>query len=79
MSVFAMLSRLVIATLWSPTEKGLTSWFLLVMFIYVFVTVPCGILGQLSYLIESIPDLCRLSYMKGKYFCMDIVYTFLLL
>ena len=28
----------------------------------VFVTFPCGILGQVWYLIVSIPDLCRLSY-----------------
>ena len=31
--VFRMLSRLLIATLWSPAGKGLTSWLLLVMFI----------------------------------------------
>ena len=30
----------------------------------VFVTFPCGILGQVWYLIVSIPDLCRLSYFK---------------
>ena len=28
----------------------------------VFVTVPCGILGQIWYWNVSIPDLCRLSY-----------------
>ena len=27
-----------------------------------FVTFPCGILGQVWYLIVMIPDLCRLSY-----------------
>ena len=27
-----------------------------------FVTFPCGILGQVWYLIEAIPDLCPLSY-----------------
>ena len=27
-----------------------------------FVTFPCGILGQVWYLIVSIPDFCRLSY-----------------
>ena len=31
--VFLMLLRLFIAALWSPAEKVLTSWFLLVMFI----------------------------------------------
>ena len=28
----------------------------------VFVTFPCGILGQVWYLIVSFPDLCHLSY-----------------
>ena len=34
----------------------------LVMFTCVFVTFPCDILGQVWYLIVSIPDLCHLSY-----------------
>ena len=37
--VFLMLSRLFFATLWSPAGKGLTSWLLLVMFMY-FCYVP---------------------------------------
>ena len=61
--VFVMLSRLFIAALWSPAGKGLISWLLYVMFNYVCVTFPCGILGQVWYLIVSIPDLCRLSYL----------------
>ena len=60
--VFVMLSRLFIAALWSPAGKGLTSWLFFVSFNYVFVTFPCGILGQVWYLIVSIPDLCRLSF-----------------
>ena len=28
----------------------------------IFVTFPCGILGQVRFLIVSFPDLCRLSY-----------------
>ena len=60
--VFFMLSCLFIAALWSPAGKGLTSWLLLVMFSCVFVTFPCGILGQQWYLIVLIPDLCSLSY-----------------
>ena len=64
--VFVMLSRLFIAALWSPAGKGLTSWLLLVMFNRVFVTFPCGILGQAWYLIVSIPDFCRLSYFYNK-------------
>ena len=34
----------------------------LVMFTCVFVTFPCDIVGQVWYLIVSIPDLCHLSY-----------------
>ena len=34
------------------------------MFICVFVTFPCGILGQVWYLIVSFPDLCRLLIFK---------------
>ena len=37
--------------LWSPAGKGLTSWLLFVMFNCVFMTFPCGILGQVWYLI----------------------------
>ena len=51
-----MLSRLFIAALWSPAGKGLTPWLLFVMFYCVFVTIPCGILGQVWYLIVSIPE-----------------------
>ena len=58
--VFVMLSLLFIAALWSPDGKELTSSLLFVMF---FVTFLCGILGQVWYLIVSIPDLCRLSYL----------------
>ena len=28
----------------------------------IFLNFPCGILGQVWYLIVSFPDLCRLSY-----------------
>ena len=38
--VFVMLSLLFIAALWSPAEKGLTSWLLFVMFNCTFVTFP---------------------------------------
>ena len=48
--------------LWSPTGKGLTSWLSFVISKCVFVTFPCGIPGQVWYLIVSIPDLCTLSY-----------------
>ena len=35
---------------------------LYVMFSCVFVTIPCGVLGQEWYLIVSIPDLCLPIY-----------------
>ena len=35
---------------------------LYVMFFCVFVTFSCGVLGQVWYLIVSIPDLCLLIY-----------------
>ena len=60
--VFVMLSHLFIAALWPPAEKGLTYWLLFVMSNCDFVTFPCGILGQVWYLIVLIPDLYRLSY-----------------
>ena len=44
--VFVMLSRLLIAALWSPAGKGLSSWLLFVMSNCDFVTFLCGILGQ---------------------------------
>ena len=62
--VIVMLFPLFLGALWSPVRKGLTSWLLFVMFVVVFATIPCGILGQVRYLIVSIPDLCRLSYFK---------------
>ena len=58
--VIVMLSRLFIATLWSPAGKMLTSWLLFAMFNCTFVTFPCGILGQVCYLVVLIPDLCPL-------------------
>ena len=36
--------------------------FLNVMFSCVFVTFPLGVLGQVEYLIVSIPDFCHLPY-----------------
>ena len=39
---------------------------LCVMFYCVFVTFPCGALGQVWYLIISIPDLCTLTYFISR-------------
>ena len=43
--VFLMLSRLIIAVLWSPAGIGLTSWLLLAMFI-VFCYFPIWYSGS---------------------------------
>ena len=59
--VFVMLLRLLIASLWSPEGKGLTSWLLFVMHCD-FVTFTCVILGQVRYVIVSIHDSSCLSY-----------------
>ena len=59
--VFFMLLRLFSAALWSPAGKGLTSWLSLVIFNRVFVTFPCGMLGQVWYLIVMTPDYCCLT------------------
>ena len=45
--------------------KGLTSLLLFVMFNCAFASFSCGILGQVRYLILSIPNLCRLSYFQS--------------
>ena len=60
--MFVILSCPLIAALWSPAGKGLTSWLSFLMFNCVFVTFLCGILGQVWYLIVLIPDLSPLSY-----------------
>ena len=62
--VFVMLLRLFTAALWSHAGKGLTYWLSFVMLNYVFVTFLCGFLGQVLYLIVSIPDLCHFSYLS---------------
>ena len=55
---------LLIAALWSPAGKGLTSSLLFVMSNCNFVTLPCGILGQVWYLIVLISDLYPFSYFE---------------
>ena len=60
--VFVMLSCVFIAALWSPVGKGLTSWLSFVMFNCFFFTFLCVIVGQVWYLIVSIPHHCPISY-----------------
>ena len=51
----------IVVTCW---ESANLLALLYVMFSYVFVTFPCGTLGQVWYLIVSIPDLCLLTYIS---------------
>ena len=59
-----ILSCLFFAALWPPAGKGLSSWLSCVRcFLGVFVTFPCGVPGQVWYLIVLIPDLILLPYL----------------
>ena len=60
--VFVLLSCLFIAA-W---ERVNLMAVLYVMFSLCFVTFPCGVLGQVWYLIVLIPDLCLNSYLLSK-------------
>ena len=65
--MFDMLSScLFIAALWPPAGKGLTFWLSFAMFYCVFVTFPCGILGQVWCSIVSIPDLGHVLVLCDK-------------
>ena len=62
--VFATISCLCLAALWSPVGKGLTSSLgSLVCDVFLcFVTFPYGVLDQVWYLIVSIPGRSLLFY-----------------
>ena len=62
--VFGNTRCLFVATLWSSVGEELTLALLNVMMSCVFVTFLFGVLGQVWYLIVSIPDLCRLPFNK---------------
>ena len=66
--VFVMLSRLIIAALWSPAGKGLTSWLSFVVLNCVIVTFSFGILGRrvtwLYRFLISAPFLTFILYAK---------------
>ena len=59
--LLCLCARLFKCALWSPAGKGLTSWFSFVVCNCEF-HFPIGILGQVWYLIVSIPDLCTHIY-----------------
>ena len=56
-------THLFIYAMWPPAGRGLTPWLSFVVSICEFVT-SIGILGQVWYLIVSIPDLCTLTYLQ---------------
>ena len=62
--VFLMMFRLFIATIYLVvTDWETADLLVLVGDVYcICVTFPCGILGQVWYLIASLPDFCLLSY-----------------
>ena len=60
-----MLSCLILAS-WEKTDLLAL---LNVMFSYVFVTFPYGVLVQACYLVESVPDLRFLPFVLGLLFC----------
>ena len=60
-----LLTCLFLAVLWSPAGKGLTSRFSCTAVCDVFLcsnTFPYGVMGQVWYLIASVPDICPLTY-----------------
>ena len=61
---FASVHCCLVVTYWAKADL-LT---LVCVVHYVFVSFPCGILGQVWYLIVSSTDLCRLSlsYLSGR-------------
>ena len=53
------LSCLFFVALWPPAGKGLTSWLFVGDVYCIFVNFPCGILGQVWYLVVSFPYFVR--------------------
>ena len=62
--LLCLCARLFICASWSPAGKGLTSWLSFVVSYCEFVAFPIGNLGQVWYLIVSIPNLCTLTYFE---------------
>ena len=67
--LLCLCARLFICALWSPAGKGLTSWLSFEMS-NCECHFPIGILGQVWYLIVSIPDFCTLTYFELRTFCL---------
>ena len=65
-------ARLFMCALWSPAGKGLTSWLWFEVLLWV-CHFPIGILGQVWYLIVSIPDLCTLTYFSYGVYISQVI------
>ena len=67
-SVFCLIclcERLFIFALWSPARKRANLFALVCGVLWLIAChFPIGILGQVWYLIVTIPDLCTLTYFK---------------
>ena len=59
---FASVHCCLVFTCWERTDR-----LALDRDVSVFVTFSCGILGQVWYLIVSIPDLCNHSYFDWQF------------
>ena len=71
-NAFAAVHCCLVVTCWERADL-----LALVSDIYcISVTFPCGILGQVWYLIVSFPDLCILSYFN-KYITSPLIVTLL--
>ena len=55
---------LFIVALWSPA--GLLALLCVMGYFGIFVNFPFGVLGQVWYLIVSIPDICLLTYFNAS-------------
>ena len=84
MDLFAFIFHVCHAFLSVHCSLVVTCWeranllaLLYVMFSCVFVTFPCGVLGQVWYLIVSIPGVCLLTYFAAcavvKHFLINIL------
>ena len=57
--VMPLCASVYMCALWSPVGKGLSSW---LSFVVSNCHFPIDILGQVWYLIVSIPYLCNITY-----------------
>ena len=73
--LLCLCARLFMCALWSPAWKGLASWlsFARLWCLTVSLSFPIGILGQVWYLIVSIPDLCTLTFFYSVHCCRDVL------